>query len=98
MIENGVSRCCSVLQGLNFTPSLGLNFTPITCSVPFFGSLKPRAEDGVIGKLMRIRIFIICRPKLALTGVGQPGGGLESSYSSQGVEPCARLLPPPCWC
>ena len=33
-------------------------------------------------------LFIICHPKLALTGVGQPGGkvGLESSYSWQGVE------------
>ena len=44
-------------------------------------------------------LFIICRPKLALAGVGQPGGrALESSYSSQEVEPCARLHPPPCWC
>ena len=44
----------------------------------------------IAGKFMRFfpGLFIICHPKLALTGVGQPGGkvGLESSYSWQGVE------------
>ena len=43
---------------------------------------------------MRIRIFIICRPKLALTGVGQPGGTFRPGLGLWGRRGrmCAGLL------
>ena len=49
---------------------------------PLEGSVHSERQTG---KFMRIRrLFIICRPKLALTGAwASPEVGLESSYSSQ---------------
>ena len=41
---------------------------------------------------MRIRSFFSCRPT-NFSWRGSPGVGLESSYSSQGFERCAELLP-----
>jgi len=46
MIENGVSRCCSVLKGLNFTPSLGLNFSDAAHIVEEIALLKTRTSGA----------------------------------------------------
>ena len=50
------------------------NTTPTPNQARTVAALTARSGSEE-GKLMRIAgLFIICRPKLALTGVGQPGG------------------------
>ena len=80
-------HCASKLDGV----------IPQLCS-ELFRSFSAQTKKGELEFQVSSRgsgLFYSCHPKQAVTGLGQPGGGLESNYSTQGAEPRARLLPVP---